>query len=330
MLFLNAEDVNRSLPMAQAIECMKDALRAISDKSTNAPQRLHLNVQPHDNTLLVMPAVIDASVQPGFTLKVASVCPNNPNLNLPRVESIVIAFNSETGQPIALLDGKAITAIRTAATSAAATSVLAREESRCVAVFGAGVLARSHVQAMLKVRRLDSIKLYSRTRSKLAQLSKWIRQQCDFDGEIIHCEDPGSALANADIVCTVTSAKSPVFKANQVPSGCHINAVGGYAPAMAEIPGETMANARVFVEQLESALSEAGELAIPIRAGLMKASDIAGEIGNVLSGTLPGRTNDQQITVFKSVGNANEDAFAVSHAVRHALANDIGQRFDWQ
>ena len=329
MLFLNAEDVTRSMPMPQAIESMKKALIAIAENSVDVPIRHHLNVQPHDNTLLVMPAVIDPHIQPGFTVKVASVCPNNAVNQLPTVQSIVIAFNSETGETIAILDGKTITSIRTAATSAAATTSLAREDSHTLAVFGAGVLARTHICAMACVRDIKKVQVYSRSEFKVEQLVEDFRSNSETKFEIRKCVSAREALADADIVCTVTSSNTPVFDASDVRGGTHINAVGAYTPKMAEIPSRTIECSRVFVEQIQTAVKEGGDLAIPIREGRINEDHIIGEIGRVLSGELPGRQSKDDTTVFKSVGNASEDAFAVQTAVRFAQANNIGRKINW-
>ena len=329
MLFLNAEDVTRSLPMPQAIEAMKNALAAIADNSIDVPVRHHLNVQPHDNTLLVMPAVIDPFDQPGFTVKVATVCPNNSQNKLPTVQSIVVAFDSQTGAAIAFLEGKAVTAIRTAATSAAATLALARVDSHTLAVFGAGVLARTHIEAMACVRDIRLVKIYSRSQSSADQLIEELRNKPGTKFDVQACENAHQALLGADIVCTVTSSKTPVFDPADVPEGVHINAVGAYTPAMAEVPAETVVNSRVFVEQLKTSIKEAGDLAIPIQAGLIDENHIAGEIGAVIAGQIDGRTSNDQITLFKSVGNAGEDAFAVQTAVKCATEMGIGRTVQW-
>ena len=329
MLFLNAEDVTRSLPMPQAIESMKKALIAIAEKSVEVPIRHHLNVQPHDNTLLVMPAVIDPHTQPGFTVKVASVCPSNAVKQLPTVQSIVIAFNSETGETVAILDGKAITSIRTAATSAAATDTLARDDSRILAVLGAGALARPHIRAMACVRDIKKVQVYSRSAFKVEQLIEDFSSKSETKFEIRKCVSAKEALADADIICTVTSSNTPIFDASDVQDGTHINAVGAYTPQMAEIPSRTIECSRVFVEQIKTAIKEGGDLAIPIREGRINENHIIGEIGCVLSGELPGRQSKDDRTIFKSVGNAGEDAFAVQTAVRFAKANNIGHKFNW-
>ena len=320
--------------MSDAIAAMKQALMAISEKSGCIPPRIHMSIGDRRGTTLVMPAHVTCSqdkslTNESLTVKVASIFDGNPEQHqMQRIQAAVLVISPETGQPVALMDGARITAIRTAATSAAATDVLARENCRQLSILGAGVQARAHIEAVCSVRPIEAISVWSR-RAESAQAMvdemSLRHPKCRFR----LCASADQAVQQADIVCATTNADIPLFTHHSIAPGAHINAIGSYHPDTREVPTDTVVAAVVFVEEMESALEEAGDLIQPIREGRIGEEHIRGTVGQVLLGQCPGRENDDQITLFKSVGNAAEDALAASTALANAKRLGLGQDFQW-
>ncbi len=329
MLILNAAQVRQALPMSAAVDAMKQAFVAISRHQVNMPVRIHLDFPGRSGTTLVMPAHVSVPENESLAVKVVSVFGNNLQRGLPRIMAIVTVFDPETGRPFALLEGTTLTQIRTAAASAAATDTLARKECESLAIIGAGVQARSHIEAIACVRPIRVIRISSRSRSSSDRLLHEMRKSLAGNCHIEIFDDANQAVAGADIVCTVSTATEPVFEPDSIYPGTHINAVGSYQPHVVEIPGKVVQNARVFVDHFESAMAEAGDLIRPIQDGLITRDHILGELGQVISGEIDGRTADSQITLFKSVGNAVEDCLAASTAIRGARLLKLGTEIPW-
>ncbi len=326
MLILNFEQVQSCLPMAEAIEGMKKAFVAISDGSAIVPARGHLDIDSHEGTVLTMPSFVETADERILSIKIATVYQNNHEHDLPTVLASVLALDPETGKPLALIDGTSLTAIRTAAASAAASDVLARQDCRVLAIIGAGVLARTHIEAVCQIRDIEKVLIYSRSREKCEALCEKLSQQlpCQVDvGEIAE-----TTVESADIVCTVTNSSKPVFSAAAIRPGTHLVAVGSHHPEAAEIPVETVARSKIFVDQLKPALM-AGDLHQAIAAGAIDKSAIVGEMGNVIRGQIMGRQADDEITFFKSVGNAVEDSFATQIVMNNAVKNKMGLAIDF-
>lgn len=315
--------------MSAAVAAMKQAFVAISGHQVNMPVRTHLDFPDRNGTTLVMPAYVAVPENESLAVKVVSVFGNNPQRELPRILAVVNVFDPETGRPFALLEGTTLTQIRTAAASAAATDVLARPECETLAIIGAGVQARSHIEAIACVRTVRRICISSRSRNSCERLLHEMRDKLPPDCHLEIFDDPNQAVAQAEIVCTVSTSQSPVFDPESIRPGTHINAVGSYQPHVVEIPGEVVCRARVFVDHLESAMDEAGDLIQPIRNGLISSDHILGEVGQVISGAIDGRTSADQITLFKSVGNAVEDCLAASTAINAARQHNLGTGILW-
>ncbi len=329
MLILNTDQVRQVLPMPVAIDAMKSAFLAISGHQVTMPARTHLDFPDQNGTTLVMPAHVATEQVQALSVKVVSVFANNPQRDMPRIMAAVMVFDPQTGQPLALLEGTTLTQIRTAAASAAATDGLAREDCEILAVIGAGVQARSHIEAMACVRPINRIRIASRSRTSCQRLVHDLAAKMAGGCEFEIFDDASQAVAGADIVCTVSTATEPLFEAAAIQPGTHLNAVGSYQPHVVEIPGEVVAGARVFVDHLASAMEEAGDLLQPICAGLISVDHVRGEIGQVLAGQLPGRTSRSQVTLFKSVGNAVEDCFAAHAAICRAERLQCGSEIPW-
>ncbi|MFN0051296.1 MAG: ornithine cyclodeaminase family protein [Planctomycetales bacterium] len=326
MLILNAAEVCQALPMTEAIEAMKQAFAAFSDKRAIVPQRVQLASERNSGISLFMPALIDYpdSRAQALTVKVASVFERNPERGIDRVQAAVLVLEPDTGRVLALLEGATLTSLRTAAASGAATDLLARPDARRVAILGGGVEARTHLEAMCAVRPVETARIFSRTPSKVAALIDEFSSRPGWKTELIAAASVREAMAQADIVCATTSARTPIFNDADLPAGVHINAVGSYTPETREIPSATVARALVVVDSREAAWAEAGDLIQPFEAGVITRKHVRAELGELILGRFEGRTDPAQVTIFKSVGLAVQDAVAAQWVLRNARRYGLG------
>lgn len=329
MLILNADDVRRALPMRDAIEAMKQAFAALSSGRATVPARAHLQMDRNAGISLFMPAYVDSDdpAEQALTIKAVSLFNHNQSRGLARIQAAVLMLDPATGCPIALLEGATLTGIRTAAASGAATDLLARQDSHKLAVFGAGVQARTHIEAVCAVRDIEEIAIYGPTASKVDRL---IEEMSDrVSGKLSRGASPHEATRHADIVCAATTSSTPIFSDADIQPGTHINAVGSYKPVNREIPAATVVRSLVVVDSREAAWEEAGDLIQPLEAGQITRDHIHAELGEIVLGEKLGRANEDQITLFKSVGIAVQDAFAAQVTLGNARAAGIGQAVTW-
>ncbi len=324
MLILNADEVRRALPMDQAIKAMKDAYASLSGGTAVVPLRTRLPIPNSDALSLFMPAYVHAKDSEALAIKAVSLFPTNPARGLAYIQAAVLVFDPQTGRAIALLEGSTLTAIRTGAASGASIDLLARKESKTVAIFGAGAQGRTQLQAACTARNIESVFVFD---SDIDKAKAFAKEMAGQDRVPKHIQVAGSskeAIENADIICTATTSSTPVFNDRDVKPGTHISAAGAYTPEMCEIPPETVLRARVFVDSCSACMEEAGDLLQPIRAGLFDESHIHAELGEVVSGQKSGRESEDQITFFKSVGVAVQDAMAAQVALTNAHVMKIG------
>jgi len=288
--------------MPEAIRAVKEAFIQLSSGQARVPARTSIELPELRTTALVMPAYLPATKRIG--LKLISLCEDNPAKGLPLAQAVTILMDAETGTPLAVLDASYLTAVRTGASSGAATDALAREDARVAAVFGAGVQGRTQLEAVASVRPLEKALIFDVDPRAAARFAEEMGRRLS-----LRVEPAASpqALREADIVCTATTSAVPVFADADLKPGAHVNAVGSYKPHIRETPPETVIRARVFVDHRASALEEAGDLIMPLRAGQISESHILAEIGEVLAGLVPGRLSEEEITLFKSVGSAVQD-----------------------
>jgi len=330
VLVLNAAEVRQSLPMPQAVEAMKQAFAAFSSGRAAVPPRTHLAVPQHSGICLIMPALVsdaDPSCR-ALAVKVVSVFDKNSERGLARIQAAVLVIDPQTGQPQALLEGATLTAIRTAAASGAATDLMARRDSRILAILGAGVQARTHLEAVCAVRTISEVRIYSPTPSRVEALIAEFDNLSSQGIRLVAATSPRQALECADIICAATTASTPVFEDADVASGTHINAVGSYTPGAREIPAETAVRATVVVDSREAAWGEAGDLIQPLNACLIDRDHVHAELGELVLGRKTGRTDNRQVTLFKSVGLAVQDAVAARCALDAARRLGLGREID--
>jgi alanine dehydrogenase len=325
MWVLNAEEVRKALPMRETIEAMKSAYAAFSDGRANVPLRTSLTITPHEALSLFMPAFVQAPEGEALVVKVVSLFPHNPGRGLAYIQAAVLVLEPDSGRALALLEGSSLTAIRTGAASGAAIDLLARKESNAVAIIGAGTQGRTQLEAACTVRRIDRAFIYDRNPDKAESLAEEMAGRGPIPAVIGIAPSAAAAVQGADIICTATTSLTQVFEDEAVRAGTHISAVGSYTPEMQEVSAETVRRATVVVDSRTAVLEEAGDLIRPIRAGLFDASHIHAELGEIVLGQKAGRVSAEQITYFKSVGIAVQDAVAAQVALEHARSMKLGK-----
>lgn len=319
---LSSEDIRHALPMRQAIKVTKTAFADLSAGRADVPQRMSLAVPPVEGTLLVKPAYVPSS---GLGAKLVSVFPGNAAKGEPIIHGIVVLIDPTSGQPRALCDGGFLTAWRTGAASGAATDLLARADAKSAAILGAGVQARTQLAAICAVRDLQEVRVFSR--DGVARERFVAELQSSVVATLRAVSSPDVAVRGADIVCAATTSSTPVFANAAVAPGAHINGIGSFTASMQEIDAETVGRARVFVDSRAAAQAEAGDLLIARAAGKTTPEDWI-ELGEVVGGQRPGRTSDDEITFFKSVGVAAQDIATFAAALKQAEALSLGKAVD--
>jgi alanine dehydrogenase len=324
MLILNADEVRQALPMDQTIATMKDAFASLSDGTAVAPLRTRLPIPNHDAISLFMPAYMKSNSSEALAVKVVSLFPKNPSRGLAYIQAAVLVLEAETGRAIALLEGSSLTAIRTGAGSGAAIDLLARKDSRVVAIFGTGPQGRTQLEAACAARSIETVFIYNPTLEKAQAFAEQLAGYNSIPKDTRVAKSPAEAIEYADIICTATRSIRPLFEDKDVKSGTHISAIGGYTPEMQELPVETVARARIVVDSYATVMDEAGDIVKAMQAGLIKESDIHAELGEIVLGKKSGRQSDDEITFFKSVGNAVQDAAAAQLALQNAREMKLG------
>ncbi len=327
MLILNADQVREALPMAEAIQAVKHAYAALSAGKARMPLRSQLPVEPRQGLTLLMPAYLRGEGE-ALAIKIVSLFKENPARGLPLIYGAVLVLNPETGAPEALLEGSALTAIRTGAASGAATDLLARPDCSTAAIFGAGVQGRTQLEAVCSVRPIQTVWVTDPNPEKISTFIKEMAGKGSIPADLRPAKSPKQAAAAADIICAATTSSRPVFPAEAVRPGTHINGVGSYTPAMIEIPPALTTRATVYVDQVEAVMEEAGELIAAVAQGLLHREQLT-ELGAVLNGQAAGRTHEAQVTFFKSVGVAVQDAAAAHAALQRARQLGLGQTVNW-
>ena len=268
-----------------------------------------------------------------FALKVVCIMPGNPGRGLDAHQGLVTLFDGETGVPTAILDASAVTAVRTAAVTAVATSVLARDDARTLAILGAGTQARAHLRALAGVRDFEQVRIYAPTRAHaqavVQEMAEEMAQAAEpggaARGRLSVAASAEEAVREADVVVTVTSAREPVLRHAWLMPGAHVSAVGASTPQAREIDTGTVAASALFCDSRESLRHEAGEFRLAVAEGKIAGEEhVRAEIGEVLAGTADGRRDPGELTLFRSLGLAIEDLAAAESAVAAATARGIG------
>jgi ornithine cyclodeaminase/alanine dehydrogenase-like protein (mu-crystallin family) len=326
ILVLTAQEVEELLSMKDCIEVMADALAALARNEVALPLRSVLRPADARGLMALMPAYRGGE-ESVFGLKAICVFPENPRLGKDAHQGFVMLFSGETGEPLALMNASAITAIRTAAVSALATRLLARENACDLAIIGTGVQARTHLAAISCVRPLKRVRVVSKNHDHSRHFANEMRDRFPFPIEPM--ESVEESLRDVDLIVTATTSHEPVLKREWISPGTHINAIGTYSPAAREIDSATMAAARIFVDRRESTLNESGDYALAAKEGLIGPQSILAEIGEILIGGKSGRTSPDEITLFKSLGLAIEDVASAQYLLARAQTENCGSWIDF-
>ena len=326
LLILDSQQIARLLPMAECIELMADALASLARGEVFQPLRTIVRPPDAHGLLGLMPAYRHGE-HGAFGLKAICVFPGNPAIGKDAHQGMVILFSQETGEPLALMNASEITAIRTAAVSAVATRLLAREDAGELGIIGAGVQARTHLVALACVREIKRARVACRNRDHAEQLVREMQENVSFPIEA--AESNEEAVRDAEIVVTATSSQQPVIERNWISAGTHINAIGTHSPQSREIDTATMAAARVFTDRRESLLNEAGDYVLAAQEGAVTPESVVAELGELVIGTKQGRTSSSEITLFKSLGLAIEDVVSAEYLFCKATAENTGTCVDF-
>ncbi|MCO5155612.1 MAG: ornithine cyclodeaminase family protein [Aquamicrobium sp.] len=320
MIVLSREDVAALLPPQTAIEVVAAAMEAVSRGEAELPLRSIVDVGG-PNKMGIMPGRMRSP--PCHGIKLVSLYPGNVAAGYSSHQGAVVLFEPEHGTAIALMDGGPLTARRTAAASAVATRALARADAAVLAMIGAGEQARYHLDALMTVRPIRELRIASRTEKSALAYARHARDRYPDLAVTLAGTDAEAALRGADIVCTVTNSPVPVLRGEWIAPGTHLNVVGASIPSKREIDDAAVLAARVFVDYRPSTFAQAGEIVDMIAAGRIGREHVVAEIGEVLGGTSPGRRDDGEITLYRSLGIAAQDLACAHHC--WAAARDAGR-----
>jgi alanine dehydrogenase len=324
VLIVNQREVPELLPMAECIDVMAEALAALTRGDSVMPLRGMARLPDQGGLLAWMPSLLPADGVMG--IKVISVFPGNEGTELESHQGAVLLFEAERGRLLAIVDASEVTAIRTAAVSGLATRLLARDDADDLAILGSGTQARTNLEAMVAVRNVSRVRVWSRNPEHAASFAD--REARRHGISVEASPTAQEAVEGAGIVCTTTSSTEPVLEGRWLSLGAHVNAVGFSGPAGRELDTEAILRARLFADRRESILNEAGDFLIPKSEGAVGDEHVVGELGEVALGKIEGRTSPEEITVFESLGLAIEDLAAVQHVFRRAQERGQGTRVE--
>jgi ornithine cyclodeaminase/alanine dehydrogenase-like protein (mu-crystallin family) len=316
---INGSAVRELYPIAEAIPDMEGAMTRFSAGEAYQHPRVAIEPPGEGGLVLLMPAMSGAAIG----LKVLSMFPKAPERGLPGVQGILLLIDAVHGEPLAVVDGIAVTEVRTAAVTALATARMAPPDATSLGFIGAGVQAKAHLAGLAQLQPWKSIRVFSRTAQRAERLAAWAADSLGLTVDAVG--SPAAAVRGADVVCTVTSASEPVLAdADIAERATHVNAIGAFGPTWRELPTAVMARSRIVVDSREAALAEAGDVLIPIREGALTEDMVVAELGEVLAGRVPGRVGDE-VSVFKSLGLPIQDAVACETIYRRAVERGMGE-----
>lgn len=309
MKIVQAEEVRQRLTMPECIELMRTSLRELEAGTYTQPLR-SIALLPGGEKFGFMPAYLGDC----FGAKVLSAFPQNAGTEYPSHIGYVLLFESTNGSFLGMADASVITEIRTGAVSGVATDLLARPDAHRLAIIGAGAQGRSHLVAMAAVRDIRSVTVYDQNAQAASRYCAEMAAQ--FGIPVTAADSPREAVEGADIVCTVTPSREPYLEADWIAPGTHINAVGAFTPATREVTSALVAKAKLYADQVEAMRKECGEYLVPLQEGLIGPDHIVGSLGDVLLGRAPGRSNEEEITLFDALGLAVEDVACAKYLCR--------------
>jgi ornithine cyclodeaminase/alanine dehydrogenase-like protein (mu-crystallin family) len=323
IVVLNYQQIEDLLPMDTCIDLMTDVLTALARGDAYNPLRSVVRPPDTGHFLGLMPAYKGGD-DPAYALKEVCIFPDNPKRGLDAHQGSVLLHSAETGELIAVMNGSAITEIRTAAVSGLATKLLARDDAEEVAIVGTGVQGRSHLRAMAAVGGFERVRVCSRLPENAYAFAKELAPTVPFDIE--PCDDVESAVASADVINTTTNAREPILRREWIRPGVHINAVGSSIPTTRELDAATVKASSLFVDRRESTVNESGDYLFAVQEAGIGPDHIRAELGELLTGEHPGRASAEEITLFKSLGIAVEDLASAQFLYKRAIESGHGTK----
>ena len=328
MLLLSREDIKKVFTMRDAIEANKKAFQLLVDGKCNAPLRTNIQAPKQEGCFLFMPAYVEE--MDTASLKIVNVFPHNIEQGLPALPAQVMLIDGKTGVVQALMDGIYVTQLRTGAASGAAFDVLAKKECKIGALIGTGGQGEAQLEAMLEARRLEEVRIcglhYDRTKVFVERMQK---EMAHYGAKLIPVMSSEEAIEDADLVITATPAEKPVFDGEKIKKGATVSCIGSYQHHMQEMSPTLLTRAsKIYFDSQEAVLSEAGDILIPLEEGIITKEDFTGDLGNVLKGGVTGRTKEDEIIVFKSVGVAAQDLVAAREIYERAVKSGIGMQWN--
>jgi len=324
VLLLSRKDVDELVSIEEVIEVVEMAFGAKGQNRTQMPPKTYIFLEKYEGDIRVMPASLEDPEAAG--VKVVNVHPRNPGrYRLPTVMATILLLDPATGSPLAIMDGTLITKMRTGAAAAVATKYLARRNSKSVAMIGAGAQARAQLVALSKVLEVAEVKVEDVVPGKAEKYAEEFSDRLGIDIEPVTTTE--EAVRGADVVVTVTPRRSPVVMNEWIKPGTHINAIGADAPGKQELDPRILKRAKVVVDDWEQAI-HSGEVNVPLSEGFLSRDDIYADIGEVVSGKKPGRTSDEEITVFDSTGLAIQDVAVAWHVYKKAKERGAGSEVE--
>ncbi|HEY1620035.1 MAG TPA: ornithine cyclodeaminase family protein [Streptosporangiaceae bacterium] len=326
LLVLSGPDVHELLSYGECVQAMRSGLSELASGTAQQPVRVIISSWSAAGMMGLMPSFREGGAG-AYGLKAICITPGNPAAGLDSHQGVVLLSDGATGVPLAVLNASAVTEIRTAAVSVLATDLLARPGAADLAIIGTGVQARAHVLALGQSRPLRRVRVAGRDTAKAAAFAESLRPA--LEAEITGCASAAEAVAGADIIVTATTSAKPVLHRDWVAAGAHVNAVGACLPDARELDGALVAGAALYADSLEGLRAEAGDFLLAEAEGLIGRDDVRGTLGELLAGTAAGRRDDEEITVFESLGLAVEDLAAAQAAYDLAQQAGAGQWFDF-
>ncbi|WP_088225904.1 ornithine cyclodeaminase family protein [Desulfosporosinus sp. FKB] len=329
MILLNQRDIQQIFTMHDAVEANKKALRIYSEGRSVVPLRINIKAPDYDGQTLFMPGYVQELDSMG--VKVVSVFPRNQEKGKPSVPATMVLIDGASGEVCCILDGTYLTQLRTGAAAGAATDLLARSDAQIGALIGTGGQAGTQLEAMLTVRNLKEVRIFSRNHEHARSFSEQMQQRLVNFGTLLRpVETSEEAVTGADIITAVTTSYRPVFQGQLIKAGAHINGIGSYLPTMQELDEVILQKAaKIFFDSQEAVLAEAGDFIIPLENGTISSDKFTGEVGQAISGQLPGRETAEEITLFKTVGMAVLDIVTAHEIYQKALNQGIGLNFNF-
>ena len=326
VLLLSRENIGSLLKMEEVIQAVEEGFRQYGLGNVLMPVRQSIVLERYNGMMLTMPAYVNGEID-ALGQKVVTSYPDNPRAHdLPTILATIQLLDPKTGTCLAMMDGTSITAMRTGAASAVATKYLARKDASRVAVLGAGVQAQTQLMALSKVRDIVLAKVFDPLTDRKGSFCRKMSRMLGFD--VKPAESPEEASRNSDIIVCASTSKTPLLDSKWLAPGTHINAIGSHTPNAREVDSATVLSSKLVVDSREAVLKEAGDIIIPIKEGIVTASHIWAELGEIVIGRKAGRTADQEMTLFKSVGLAVQDISTADLAYRHAIRRNIGTPVD--